>query len=146
MNFYRVATGERCHIDPAAHAAWVAAGNPKAAAFLPEPPKPAYDPDTHTCEWNGSGWTVAAKPAPEAVVWRDAGAFFASFTAEEKAAIDLCTDPTIAALRATLYTYQGRVLSNDDGIQTGMARLVTLGILTHARAAAIVTPPGLITP
>lgn len=144
MNYYSVTTGERRQIDPSIHSAWTAAGNPKAAEWLPIPEQPDHDPATHTCDWTGSDWALTPIPHPTHVVWPNSGAFLAAFTIEERGAIDLSDNVYVAGLRATLYTHQGQIWSNNELIQQGMALLVQTGILTQARAAEIVTPPGLL--
>ncbi len=49
-------------IDDALYAAWVAAGNPKAADWQPLPALPEHDPQTHTARWDGARWVVEALP------------------------------------------------------------------------------------
>lgn len=61
---YHNAQGETREIDDALYAAWVAAGNPKAAAWTLQPQAPAYDPATHQCAWDGAQWVVSALPPP----------------------------------------------------------------------------------
>lgn len=51
-------------IDDALYAAWVAAGNPKAADWQPLPAQPAHDKNTHAVRWDGAQWVVEAIPPP----------------------------------------------------------------------------------
>ena len=58
MLYYR--NTEIREIDDALYAEWVAAGNPKAAAWQPLPEPPAYDPATHHApQWDGAQWVDA---------------------------------------------------------------------------------------
>lgn len=61
---YYNASGETREIDDALYAAWVAAGNPKAAQWTLQPQPPAHDPQTHSCSWDGGQWVVSALPPP----------------------------------------------------------------------------------
>ena len=48
-------------IDDALYAEWVAAGNPKGAAWQPLPDPPAHDPATHHApQWDGAQWVQVA--------------------------------------------------------------------------------------
>ncbi|WP_395736265.1 hypothetical protein [Prosthecobacter sp.] len=80
------------------------------------------------------GWDVVTFPKK----WTDTQAFMAAFTDAEKAAIDLSTDPEVAAMRRTLDTWSGTMEPYDARVQAGLDRLVTLGILTAERVDAIV--------
>ncbi len=60
MSIYYNASGETKEIDDATIAQWIAAGNPKASAWTLRPDPPAYDPQTHSCSWDGAQWVVAA--------------------------------------------------------------------------------------
>jgi len=65
MSLYYDAAGDLREIDADLYAAWVAAGNPKAAGWTLAPAKPADD-----AFWNGSGWTVPTPPVPSSVTAR----------------------------------------------------------------------------
>lgn len=67
MSLYYDSTGDLREIDADLYAAWVAAGNPKAAAWTLSPAKPADD-----AVWNGSGWTIQTPPVPESISPRQA--------------------------------------------------------------------------
>lgn len=69
--------------------------------------------------------------------WPNVQAFMASFTMPEIAAVSLSTDPTIAALRLTLSTWLGRVEVPDLRVQTGLNKMVELGIISADRKAEI---------
>ena len=63
MSLYASGDGTIREIDDALYAAWVAAGNPKAAAWTLAPPRPSDN-----AEWTGSGWVIPEpSPAPQAV-------------------------------------------------------------------------------
>jgi hypothetical protein len=61
----------------------------------------------------------------------------AAFTMQEKAAIALSTDPTIAALRLELTTWLSSVPANSPAVLTGLDKLVELQILTPQRKTEI---------
>lgn len=82
------------------------------------------------------GWEVKELP-PKIPGWTNVQAFIASFTMLEIAAVSLSTDPTIAALRLTLSTWLGRVEVPDLRVQTGLNKMVELGIISADRKAEI---------
>lgn len=65
MSLYYDAAGDLREIDADLYAAWVAAGNPKAAGWTLAPAKPADD-----AVWNGSGWAIPTPPIPASVTAR----------------------------------------------------------------------------
>ena len=65
MSLYFDAAGELREIDADLYAAWVEAGNPKAAGWTLAPAKPAAD-----AIWGGSGWTIPTPPVPASVTAR----------------------------------------------------------------------------
>lgn len=67
MSLYYDSTGELREIDDNLVAGWVAAGNPKAAAWTLAPAKPSDD-----AVWSGSGWMVPVPPVPDAISPRQA--------------------------------------------------------------------------
>lgn len=69
--------------------------------------------------------------------WPNVQAFMAAFTMQEKAAIALSTDPTIAALRLELTTWLSSVSANSPAALTGLDKLVELQILTLQRKTEI---------
>ena len=69
--------------------------------------------------------------------WPTVQQFMQAFTMQELAAVELSTDPTLAALRITLSTWLGRVLVSDERVQQGLTRLVQLQIITPERKQAI---------
>lgn len=75
MSIYYNAQGETREIDDALYAAWVAAGNPKAAQWTLRPDPPVYDPATHSVAWDGAQWVVSALPPPPVPEEVDALAF-----------------------------------------------------------------------
>lgn len=69
--------------------------------------------------------------------WPNVQAFMAAFTMQEKAAIALSTDPTIAVLRLELTTWLSSVPANSPAVLTGLDKLVELQILTRQRKTEI---------
>lgn len=69
--------------------------------------------------------------------WSDSAAFLAEFTISERGAIWNTDDTIVGGLVLLLTAWKGAVLASDENIQTGMTRLVGLGILTAERAATI---------
>lgn len=70
--------------------------------------------------------------------WPNAQAFMAAFTLQEKGAISLSTDTTVAALRFELSTWAITVNPSHTLVQTGLNRLVEVGIIDEARKAEII--------
>lgn len=62
MSLYYDSIGDIREIDDALYAAWVAAGNPKAAEWTLAPAKPSAD-----AVWNAGSWTIPAPPAAPTV-------------------------------------------------------------------------------
>lgn len=69
MSLYYDASGTLREINDALYAAWVEAGNPKAAAWTLAPEMPTHNPQTHTVRWDGAQWIVEALvvPVPDSV-------------------------------------------------------------------------------
>lgn len=80
---------------------------------------------------------LEASQAPASKTWPSVQDFLAEFTMPEKAAIELSTDATIAALRFELSAWQSSVHADDPRVTAGVSRLVELGILTTARQQQI---------
>lgn len=109
-------------------------------------PQPEYDPNTHYLEVTEEidvaqsrvvrDWVIHTIQ-PAAPGWLNVQAFMASFAMPEIAAVSLSTDPTIAALRLTLSTWLGRVEVPDLRVQTGLNKMVELGIISADRKAEI---------
>lgn len=76
-------------------------------------------------------------PVATAPIWPNVQAFMAAFTMTEKAAIELSTDATIAALRLELTTWLTEVHPTDPRVIAGLDKLVELGILTSERRTEI---------
>ena len=70
-------------------------------------------------------------------VWRNVQEFMGEFTMQEKGAIALSMDPTIAALRLELTTWLSEVHSNDSRVLIGLAKLQELGIIDESRKNSI---------
>ena len=86
-----------------------------------------------------NGW-VDAEFEQQVKKWRNVEAFMGEFEMPEKAQIALSMEPTIAALRLELTTWLSEVRADDPRVQTGLDKLVELGILTETRKEQIVTP------
>jgi hypothetical protein len=88
--------------------AWIAAGNPKAAAWAPAPPKPSDD-----AIWNNGQWQ---SPAP------------ATYTAEEHLrSVGLAGDrqPTLLYLRQSL-TAAGKTCAELDAIEQYLQQILAI--------------------
>jgi hypothetical protein len=88
--------------------AWIAAGNPKAAAWVPAPPKPSDD-----AIWNNGQWQT---PAP------------ATYTAEEHLrSVGLAGDrqPTLLYLRQSL-TAAGKTSAELDAVEQYLQQVLTM--------------------
>lgn len=143
--YYHFATGEVREIEDAVHAEWQAEDNPKADTWLLQPTPPSYNPATHHApEWVGLDWLVAEKTAEDLAaearkIWENPAAFLAEFSVTEAESLAISTHPTVARLRQRLYTWVGRVFSDDPHVAGGLSLLVALGILTSERRAEILT-------
>ena len=82
--------------------------------------------------------TISWRVLPAQLGWSNAQDFMEAFTLQEKAAVALSADATVASLRFTLSTWFDRVLLADLRVQAGLAQLVTVGILTTERKDAVV--------
>lgn len=110
-------------------------------------PQPSFDATTHTCmamenidsqtKTVTRGWTVEEMP-PRPKVWMNAQEFMAAFTMEEKAAVALSSDPTLAALRLELSTWLSTVHADDARVVAGLNKLVDLGIISAERKTEII--------
>lgn len=74
-------------------------------------------------------------------VWATVQDFIAEFTMQELALISLSANPVVAALRFKLATWKDRVFSDNPEVVLGLDVLVSVGILTQARKAAILAKP-----
>lgn len=70
-------------------------------------------------------------------IWPNVQQFMGVFTMQEKAAIALSTDPTIAALRLELTTWLSEVHADDARVLAGLDRLVELEIITAQRKSEL---------
>lgn len=113
---------------------------------LTQEPQPSYDHATHTCAATETidtqtktvtrGWTVQARPA-QPKMWINAQTFMSAFTMEEKAAVALSSDPTLAALRLELSTWLSTVHADDARVIAGLNKLVELEIISESRKTEI---------
>lgn len=86
-----------------------------------------------------AGISFYQEPQP-AKKWENVQAFMGEFSMQQKAAIALSVDPTVAALRLELTTWLSEVRADDPRVQTGLDKLVELGIITETRKEQIVAP------
>ena len=100
--------------------------------------------DYDTLIWHGPGekpslaeLQTAWDQLQQIKTWPNVQSFMAAFTMQEKAAISLSTDPTIAALRLELTTWLSSVPANSPAVLTGLDKLVDLQILTPQRKTEI---------
>lgn len=77
------------------------------------------------------------KPVLAVRHWNNVQEFMAEFAMQEKVAIALSMDPTIAALRLELTTWFSEVHSNDPRVLAGLAKLQELGIIDESRKNSI---------
>ena len=73
-------------------------------------------------------------------VWPSSADFWSAFTDTEKLAILASTIAGIILLREELRLWTGAVWSDDARVQSGLAGLVAVGILTKERKQAILKP------
>jgi hypothetical protein len=102
--------------------AWIAAGNPKAAAWAPAPPKPSDD-----AIWNNGQWQT---PAP------------ATYTAEEHLrSVGLAGDrqPTLLYLRQSL-TAAGKASPELDAVEAYLQQVLALFAANPAPQASWPNP------
>lgn len=104
-------------------------------------PRTIEAPDEVECGWTkvGDNWiepleSIAARGRK---AWPTAAAFLNEFSLQERAAVELSANPTIAALRLTLSTWHADVWSDDPRIQLGLATMEAEGIITPERKATI---------
>jgi hypothetical protein len=132
-------------LDPAIRAGWIAAGNPKAALYLPVVtlPQPAYDATREALEevWSivpateaRRGWNVRAKTADEMrKVWTSLE-FLGRFTTAEMAQVETARehDQIVQSFyRAALAANE--IVSDDPRTVAGVNYLSAIGILTLGR-------------
>lgn len=97
-----------------------------------------------TLEWIGPGakptlaeLQVAWDQLQTRKIWANTQAFITEFTLPEMAAISLSTDPTIAALRLLLASWDGEVWSDDPRVIAGLDALETAGIINLSRRNSV---------
>jgi len=115
------------------------------------PALPFWNPATHRIEWDSVAWQVIpltsiqlADKAAEAAwrarkVWQTAYDLLQALTPQEQVSLLTSTDSQTIVLRTLLLAWQGAIHSDDPRIIDGFAYLVSIGILTPARASALLT-------
>lgn len=144
MTAYNTADYSIHEIDDTTWESWVASNHPKLQRYAPLPQKPLYDAATHTCEWGAGEWVVSLIPAPIRRVWATAADFWGEFTQSEQLVISISEIPAVRALVVSLSVWQAEMWSDDQRVQAGFQALIASGLLTEARANAILNPPGLL--
>lgn len=91
-------------------------------------------------DWSLREMTPDELAAAARKIWPDAAHFWAEFLDAEAEAIAISTHPHVRRLAATLYTWRSVVHSDDPRVAGGLQLLESVGILTPARRAAILTP------
>ena len=121
-NYYRITDPTDLRDLAEAMPAWIAAGNPKAAAWAPAPPKPSDD-----AIWNNGQWQT---PAP------------ATYTAEEHLdAVGLGGNrqPTLLYLRQGL-TAAGKTSPELDAVEAYLQQILTMFAANPAPQASWPNP------
>jgi hypothetical protein len=141
---------ELVDLDPATHAAWTAAGNPKAAVYrqVATDPLPPHDPRLQAVEPELvvrpdsviRAWSVRAKTPDELRQTWTSYEFLARFTASERAAIRSGSMSDAALADFLMFSQAAQEVVSDDPVTAaGMDYLVSLGILTPARRAELLS-------
>ena len=149
--YARIVNGEIVEfrdVDPSIHAAWVAAGNPKATEFRPVleedrpfglDPKETVEP-VYTIEPTRvvRSWTIRQLTADELRKTWTALEFLSRFTDTEMMAIEngRISDPYIQAFYRSALAAQ-EVVSDDPRTIAGMDYLVMIGIIDESRKSEI---------
>ena len=92
-----------------------------------------------TRDWQIRDMTAEELAESLCKIWQHNQQFIAEFTMEEISAISLSTDPTIAALRLILTTWNNSVYSDDPRVIAGLDAIQTAGIITAERRVQILT-------
>ena len=140
-------------LDPAVHAAWMAAGNAKAQSYRPVvvDPVPAFDSVAQVVDERMTvqptrvvrGWAVRPKTADEKRVVRTAYEFLSRFTPSELDSVRVRSQTDPAMWRFLTFASAAQEVVSDDPVTVqGMDYLVSCGIVTAARRNEIlgVTP------
>jgi len=115
-------------------------------------PQPNYDQSTQKVEpilvWFEDrverDWTIINLTEPEIAlqqrkVWPTAARYLQEFTFSEMAAISLSADPTIAALRFLLASWDGEIWSDDPRVVAGLNAIELAQIIDSSRRAEILS-------
>jgi hypothetical protein len=113
-------------------------------------PQPQFDAATQTVEptlvWSEDkverDWTIRDLTAGELTlrarkVWATSARYLTEFNLQEMAAISLSPDPTIAALRLLMASWDGEVWSDDPRVIAGLDALELNEIIDEDRRAEI---------
>jgi len=92
---------------------------------------------TLTHGWDIIDLTDEELAAKTRKTWISSADFIAEFTLEELAAVQLSTNPTIAALRLILAAWSKPVWSDDPRIQLGLSTMVSESLITTERSTEI---------
>lgn len=141
--YYNITTYEVKDFPPELIAAWTADSNPKLNDYEEVPPAPPYNAATQRPPvWAQDEWIITDKTAEELAadarkVWATSARYLVEFTMPEMAAISLSTDPTIAALRLLMASWDGEVWSDDPRVVAGLDALEAQGIIGETRRSEI---------
>lgn len=100
------------------------------------------DATQHPPTWVDGQWVAADLTADEIAAktrktWLTSADFIEELTLSELAAVQLSTNPTMAALRLILAAWSKPVWSDDPRIQLGISTMVSEGLITTERSAEI---------
>lgn len=143
--YYNRTTYEVKDIPSELIALWETSENPKLLDYAIVPDAPAYDAVTQRPPvWIQDQWVVIDKSPEELAadarkVWATSARYLLEFTLPEMAAISLSTDPTIAALRLLMASWDGEVWSDDPRVVAGLDALEANGIIDAARRAEVLS-------
>lgn len=80
---------------------------------------------------------LAAASSATVKWWPGKREFDAEFSDAETYQLEVSTDPTLIVLRGRLNRWEGEIRADDSRVQSGLAKMVEVGILTTYRKAAI---------
>lgn len=141
--YYNTTTYEVKDFQPELIAAWTANNNPKLNDYDEIPSAPLYNAATqHPPVWVQDNWIIADKTADELAadarkVWETSARYVLEFSLQEMAAISLSTNPTIAALRLLMASWDGEVWSDDPRVIAGLNELENESIIDAGRKLEI---------
>lgn len=82
---------------------------------------------------------AALEASSRVKVWSSPADFIGSLSMGEQAGISLSDSPVLAALRMQLTVWAGEINGDDDRILTGLAEMVSRGIISEERRKELLT-------